>query len=73
VPYSVKLSIEELAALASLIGQPIDQVTTNGWSAELHSGELRQAVIPAKARHPIQTTLTALLSGRCSVLTASPR
>ena len=50
--YSVKLSIEELAALGALIGQPIDQVTTNGWSAELHSGELRQAVIPAEVSTP---------------------
>lgn len=64
--YVVKLSVDELAALAALIGQPIDQVAANGWSAELRSGALLQPVIPVEvptpdAEHPYGVVSRPLL------------
>ncbi|MBN9519149.1 hypothetical protein J0H58_11620 [bacterium] len=79
--YAVKLSAEELYALAALIGKPLDRVAADGWAAELCSGASVLAVVPEEvptpdAEHPhgdVECPLVRLGGGparaeSCSVL-----
>jgi hypothetical protein len=50
--YEVKLSLAECDLLASLIGQPLHRVTTDGWAAELRTGTALLRVIPEEVATP---------------------
>jgi hypothetical protein len=50
--YEVKLSPEECFLLASLIGQPIELVATDGWAVELRVGTTLLSVIPKEVATP---------------------
>lgn len=55
--YDVKLSPSELELLGSLIGQPLDRVSTDGWAAEFRTGPTLISVAPEEiaipdAEHP---------------------
>jgi hypothetical protein len=50
--YRVKTPPSELNHLVSLIGQPLDGVAVDGWSAELRSGTVRLKVVPEEVATP---------------------
>jgi hypothetical protein len=52
VRYAVKLSAEELDALAALVGKPLDRVAADGWAAELRSGASVLSVVPEEVPTP---------------------
>jgi hypothetical protein len=50
--YEVKLSPPERALLGSLVGKPLDQVTTDRWAVELRSGTSTIRVVPEEIATP---------------------
>jgi hypothetical protein len=52
VRYGVKLSGEEVAALATLVGTPLDQVAVDGWAAELRTETSVVYVVPEEVPTP---------------------
>jgi hypothetical protein len=50
--YEVKLSLPECELLASLVGKPLDRVTTDRWAVELRSGASAIRVVPEEVATP---------------------
>jgi hypothetical protein len=50
--YEVKLSPPERELVASLVGKPLDRVTTDRWAVELRSGASAIRVVPEEAATP---------------------
>ena len=50
--YEVKLSPGECGLLASMIGQPLERVATDGWAVELRVGSMLLSIIPEEIATP---------------------
>lgn len=72
--YEVKFSAEECDLLASLVGQPLERVATDGWTVELDTGLTLTSVIPLEvatpdAEHPCGDVERPLVQAGAELLT----